>query len=269
MSGRAIEVRRHGGIGSEVVVLHGGPGAAGSVTSLAKDLSDSFKVLEPLQRRSGDVPLTVQRHIDDLAVVAPERAAFVGWSWGAMLALSFTAQHPDRVQSLALVGCGTYDEASRAVYEGTMAERIGDEDRAHVGELWRTFDAATETIERDRLLGELGRVYEKVQSIDLVSDSDEVEADARGYEETWADVLRLQREGVEPAAFSGIEAPVLMLHGDDDPHPGLMIFDSLQTYIPHIEYVGFEQCGHRPWQERHAREQFLEALTDWLSDPSG
>ncbi len=265
MTARAIEVRLYGAPGLEVVVLHGGPGAPGSVTSLAGDLSSGFRVLEPLQRRSGDVRLTVQRHVDDLAAVAPEQAAFVGWSWGAMLALSFAAQHPDRIRSLALVGCGTYNEAARAAYEKTMAERVGNEDRARIGELWRNFDTATATAERDGLLSELGRVYERVQSFDLISDDDQVESDARGYEETWADVLRLQREGVEPAAFSAIEGPVLMLHGDDDPHPGLMILDSLRRHIPHMDYVGLDRCGHRPWLERQARKTFLEVLREWLS----
>jgi pimeloyl-ACP methyl ester carboxylesterase len=269
VSNRTIEVRLHGAAGPEVVVLHGGPGAAGSVTSLARDLSNDFRVLEPLQRRSGDVPLTVHGHVEDLAAVAPERSALVGWSWGAMLALSFAAAHPGRVRSLVLVGCGSYDEASRAVFERMMTQRVGGEDQARIEELWQAFDAAAEPAERDACLGELGRAYGKVQSVDLLWDDDEVDADARGYEETWTDVLRLQREGVEPAAFASIKAPVLMLHGDEDPHPGLMIFDSLRPHIPHIEYVGFEHCGHRPWLERRCREQFLEALRDWLLTSGG
>ena len=269
MSSRAIAVRTYGDAGPEVVVLHGGPGAAGSVALLARDLSDGFRVLEPLQRRSGEIRLTVQRHVDDLAEVAPERAGFVGWSWGAMLALSFAAQHPYRVRSLALVGCGTYDEASRVVYEEEMGERIGAEDRVRVLELWQAFDSTTETTERNQHLGELGRVYGKAQSVDLLSDNGDVEADARGYEETWSDVLRLQQEGAEPAIFAAITAPTLMLHGDDDPHPGRLIFDSLRPHIPHIEYTGFEQCGHRPWLERQARESFLEALRRWLTETAG
>ncbi len=32
---------------------------------------------------------------------------------GAMLGLSFTARHPERVSRLVLVGCGTYDETCR------------------------------------------------------------------------------------------------------------------------------------------------------------
>ena len=55
--------------------------------------------------------------------------------------------------------------------------------------------------------------------------------DAQAYEQTWADMVRLQRDGVYPAAFAAIDVPVLMLHGDVDPHPGLLIAEDLREYI--------------------------------------
>ena len=90
--------------------------------------------------------------------------------------------------------------------------------------------------------------------------------DARGNVETWEDVLRLQAEGIEPAAFAAVACPVLMLHGDEDPHPGPATFDLLRRFIPQIRYRGFPRCGHRPWAERHAREPFLAALREWLGE---
>src|SRR5688572_17590053 len=107
-----IEVRRYGSAGETVVVLHGGPGAPGCAAGLARVMAGEFVVLEPLQRRSGRVALTVARHVEDLAFVAPRPAVLVGWSWGAMLGLSFAARYPERVSALVLVGCGTYDERS-------------------------------------------------------------------------------------------------------------------------------------------------------------
>src|SRR5437870_2762236 len=130
-----IDVRTYGVRGPPVVVLHGGPGAPGSAAGLARSLGSQFRVLEPLQRRSGMVPLTVARHVVDLADVAPEDAAIVGWSWGAMLALSYAAAHPDRVRSLALVACGTYDEGSRVLYRKDRDARLGAEGRARTAAL--------------------------------------------------------------------------------------------------------------------------------------
>ncbi len=225
-----IVVRRHGSHGQTIVVLHGGPGALGSAATLARALSSDFQVLEPLQRRSGRVPLTVQRHVEDLVVVAPKPAIVVGWSWGAMLGLSYAAREPSLVSKLVLVGCGTYDEASRALLRKARATQA----------------ESFEVTEED------------------VASNEQVLVDEAGHVETWNDVLRQQREGLEPQSFRNIQAPVLMIHGDTDPHPGAATRDVLRRFIGHLEYVELERCGHEPWRERHAREAFLKTIRAWL-----
>jgi pimeloyl-ACP methyl ester carboxylesterase len=77
-------------------------------------------------------------------------------------------------------------------------------------------------------------------------------------------MLRLQAEGVYPRSFAAIESPVLMLHGADDPHPGAMIRDSLTPYLPQLEYRELERCGHYPWLERAAHDEFFATLREWL-----
>jgi pimeloyl-ACP methyl ester carboxylesterase len=266
-----IEVRRYGSDGPEVVLLHGGPGAPGGMASLARDLAGKFRVREPLQRRSGSVALSVERHVEDLAAVAPSRAHVVGHSWGAMLGLSFAARHPERVTSLVLIGCGTYDAATRAEYQRALDARLGEAERAQIGELRRRLAEAGDSATRDSLLAELGRVFARADSVDLIAadDADSLPADERGHGETWADVLRLQQQGIEPAAFAAIRAPVLMLHGDDDPHPGPATRDLLRRHVADLSYRGFARCGHDPWRERHARAAFLRALESWLHAPTG
>ncbi len=266
-----IAVRRYGMGGPAVALLHGGPGAAGEMASLARDLAGGFRILEPRQRRSGGPPLTVARHVADLAAVLPEGTALVGWSWGAMLALSFAAAHPGRARSLALVGCGTYDEASRAVYRRAVDARLGEEGRRQAARLRREMAAAASDEERDRLLADLGRLLGRAQAHDPLPEDDggALPVDARGHDETWADALRLQAEGVEPAAFAAITCPVLMLQGDEDPHPGAATADLLRLFMPQLQYRGLARCGHRPWAERYAREPFLAALGEWLGSAAG
>lgn len=260
-----IQVRRHGASGPKVVVLHGGPGAPGSAVGLARGLADRFSVWEPLQRRAGSIPLTVSQHVTDLAEVMPAQAAVVGWSWGAMLGLSFAARFPDRVQAIALVGCGTYGAAERELYRDRMNQRLGPEGRNRMGSLAQQLESTPASPAMDQLLAEMGRLATTAQSYELLDEAnDDLPPDARGYRETWQDVLRLQRDGVEPASFGAIRSPVLMLHGDDDPHPGTDICGTLKRVIPQIDYVGFARCGHIPWRERHARQAFLRALCDWL-----
>ena len=86
----------------------------------------------------------------------------------------------------------------------------------------------------------------------------------RAHWETWADMLRLQHEGVYPEAFTAIDAPVIMLHGTVDPHPGRMIRASLEPYLPQLEYHEWERCGHYPWLEKTVSSEFYTFLREWF-----
>ena len=261
-----IAVREYGERSAPcVAVLHGGPGAPGSVASLARQLSDRFHVFEPLQRRSGAVPLTVARHVDDLARVMRGRMPIVGSSWGAMLALSFAVDHPELVQSLVLIGCGTYDPSARAMFASAMSYRLGADGRRRMADIRAAFEATNDPATRNDLLAQRGALSAQVQSVALIEpNTSDLVADARGHEETWNDVLRRQNDGIEPQAFAAITAPVLMIHGDDDPHPGVTIRDTLRPLLPQLEYVGIARCGHLPWLEQDGREPCLRALRTWL-----
>jgi pimeloyl-ACP methyl ester carboxylesterase len=260
-----LQVREYGTSATTAVLLHGGPGAPGYLAPLARALAGSFRVLEPLQRRSGGGPLTVATHVADLHEVVRshcggKRAALVGHSWGAMLALAYAAEHPGRAASLVLIGCGTFDVSARERLEAVREERM---DRS----LQQAIDRLPEEVpDPDERLKWLGNLILPLYSYDLITRELELEAcDERGYQETWNDMLSLQERGIYPASFTSIEAPVIMLHGAHDPHPGGLIRASLEPYIPHLEYREWEQCGHYPWLERAVREEFLTALREWLS----
>jgi pimeloyl-ACP methyl ester carboxylesterase len=273
MAADAITVRRLGTVGPVVVVLHGGPGAPGSARGLARLLSESFQVLEPLQRRSGGYSLTVAQHVADLLAVAPSPALIVGHSWGAMLGLSFASRHPASIAKLVLVGCGTYDKATRARLNTTIDERLGPDGTRQADELLRQAEHETNPAIRNVALQQFGAMHAELETYapipDDIDDTENIPTDSYGYSETWADVLRLQRDRVEPAAFSRVSVPVLMVHGAYDPHPGAATRDFLRSYIPHLEYLELPRCGHEPWRELHAREAFGVALRDWLKKPVG
>ncbi|MEE9282254.1 MAG: alpha/beta hydrolase [Myxococcota bacterium] len=238
-----LRTRRYGTSGPWLVVLHGGPAAAGGAAALARGLADSFRVLEPWQRGSGDEPLAVTRHVADLHELLEARCgaappALVGTSWGAMLALAYAAEHPRRPGPIVLVGCGTFDPVARGRLQEILQERMKE-----------------------------GRQDEALYSFDPVAaEADETPPfDERAHTETWNDMVRLQEEGMYPAAFEAIRSPVLMLHGAYDPHPGQMIRDSLLPYLPQLEYREWERCGHYPWLERAVRGEFFAVLREWLA----
>lgn len=258
-------MREYGFGTKSVITLHGGPAAAGDIAPLARELGKQWHVFEPLQRGSGARPLTVATHVQDLDDVIRERCGgrrpvLVGHSWGAMLALAYGAEHPTTPAALVLIGCGTFSLAARAEFEARLEARLTPTDRANVAHVKQT------EADIDRRLAAVGRLITRVCGHDIEDVADDMAAvDAVAHEQTWADMVRLQRDGTYPAAFAAIGAPVLLLHGEADPHPGRLISEDLRRYVPHLEYQELPKCGHSPWLERQAKLAFFETLNVWLA----
>jgi pimeloyl-ACP methyl ester carboxylesterase len=164
---------------------------------------------------------------------------------------------------MVLIGCGTFDTHARGQMTAILRDRMSEELRRRMDHLEEEFP---EPNKRLRALGELTLpLYSYDPDIaEFEPESDASDARAKN-DETWQDMVRLQNEGVYPAAFAAIETPVLMLHGAADPHPGRLIRASLEPYLPQLEYCELERCGHYPWLERQARDQFFSVLRDWLA----
>lgn len=259
-----MHLREYGTSGPFVAVLHGGPGAPGYMAPVARRLADAFRVVEPLQRGSTDEPLTVARHVADLHEVlisrcADSQTALVGHSWGAMLALAYAAAHVDRVASVVLIGCGTFTLAARERMRVMLDARTDEILRQRIDRLVADLPDPNERLRRK------AELTLPLYSYELESRDSHFEGcDAQAHHETWEDMLQLQAAGVYPQAFGTIAAPVIMLHGAADPHPGQMIRESLERHLPQLEYLEWEHCGHYPWLERTVRDEFFGVLVQWL-----
>ena len=161
--------------------------------------------------------------------------------------------------SLVLVGCGTFDPVARARLQTTVAERMSDEIRA------RLKDA--DQFDEDARLKASAEAMTPIYSVDLLrSPHEEDQVDARAHHETWGDMLRLQAEGVYPAALAAIKVLVLMVHGQFDPHPGRLILQGMRRYLPQIEYVELDRCHHYPWLEKAAADDFFPlCVSGWAA----
>ena len=138
--------------------------------------------------------------------------------------------------------------------------RMTDKIRSELRDARRNPDPAAAAAAEELIMAP-AYVRAPVEALDFALET----VDPRGAEETWRDMIRLQDSGAYPAAFASIRIPVLMLHGDFDPHPGDLIRESLRRHIPHLEYRPLAECGHYPWLERTAAEPFYRAIGDWLA----
>ena len=232
---------------------------------IARGIADLFRVIEPFQSA---VSATVADHVADLHEVVESYAgdtapAFVGHSWGAMLALAYAAAHPSSAGPIVLVCSGTFDLAARERLIENLEQRTDSE-------LRRRFKQALTLNNPNERFHALGQLTLGQYSYDLATTDQEIDESEPGTSsETWDDMVRLQNEGVYPSAFAAIKLPVLMLHGVVDPHPGEMIRASLAPYIPQLEYREWQRCGHYPWLEKATRDEFFSVLRNWLANRLG
>ncbi len=258
-----LHCKEYGQAGPRVIVLHGGPAAAGSVQPLAQELGACCRVLEPWQRETREAKLTVASHVRDLFDLIHtrypnEKPALIGHSWGAMLALAYAAKHGDTVGKLILISCGTFDLKSRKQLQTRHEQLLTPEKQARLREIKSIPDPAEKSTR-------LAYFFDDLYACDRIPNSQpKVKFDLDSHHQTWNDMLQLQQAGVYPQAFAQIKNPVVMIHGCLDPHPGPMICENLKQYIPHIEYIELARCGHTPWEEKHAREPFYTVLKERL-----
>src|SRR2546428_242208 len=125
-----------GGLGEQVVVLHGGPGAHHDYLLPQYDhLAEGGRALLYYDQRGGgrspvprDVPVGWREHVADLEALRGhwelDRLTVVGYSWGGLLALLYALEHPDRIARLALVSSAPVTAAWRDEFERRFAARM-------------------------------------------------------------------------------------------------------------------------------------------------
>ncbi|MBI1967720.1 MAG: alpha/beta hydrolase, partial [Gemmatimonadetes bacterium] len=126
---------RRVGAGPLVVVLHGGPGAHHDYLLPQFDLLARGRELCYYDQRGGgqspvarETSVGWREHVADLealrAHVGLEHLTLCGYSWGGLLAVLYTLEHPDRVSRLALVSPASPTVTLREEFERHFAERM-------------------------------------------------------------------------------------------------------------------------------------------------
>ncbi len=262
-----LELRTHGDAPYTVAVVHGGPGAPGSVAPVARALADRWGVLEPFQTAA-----TLEGQAHELrGVLAAHGAvpvALVGWSWGALLSFITAARYPELVKRLILVSSGVFDARYAPQIMQTRLSRLADAERDELARLQQVLDADYGTVAaRDAALARIGELFKTCSdSYDLLPEQDDAsEGVSSGmqlaiHRRVWDDAEALRARGDLIELGRRIQCPVVVLHGDHDPHPLEGVRAPLTQVVPGLRVHLLERCGHYPWLERHARDAFFELL---------
>jgi pimeloyl-ACP methyl ester carboxylesterase len=259
-------LRTYGKAPFSVAVIHGGPGAGGEMAPLARKLAPGWGVLEPIQTAT-----SVEGQVEELRTVLETHAALpvtlIGFSWGAWLSLIVAARYPAIIQKLILVGSGPYEEKYVMRLQETRFKRLSEAERAEFESIIRTLgDPITE--DNDALLARLGALTSRTDEYDPIKDetteSDPVGSRGDIFQGVWRDAAEMRRSGELLKLAQHISCPMVAIHGDYDPHPAEGVRKPLSAILRGFRFILLKNCGHMPWIERRAREEFYRILEEEL-----
>ncbi len=252
-------LRKYGTAPYRVAVIHGGPGAAGQMSAVARELSTDRGVLEPLQTE-----LSLSGQVEELKSVLKKNGevpvVLIGFSWGAWLCFITAARFPELVEKLILISSGPFRELDARHILETRLKRLNPEERAEVyGMMEKLLDPSA--VEKDQVLARIGCLFLKADAFDPIkSEPESLDVCFEIYHSVWPEAAEMRRSEKLLKMGSQIQCPVVAIHGDYDPHPARGVEEPLKESVADFRFVLLRNCGHIPWIEAQAREEFFAIL---------
>lgn len=261
-------VRLYGGKPYKAAVVHGGPGALGTVAAIARVLSKDSGVIEPLQT-SDSIP-ELLNELDEVITACCDRPiTLIGHSWGAWLVFMYAAKYPQWVKKIILVGSGPFEVKYVSEIACNRIKHLSDAEGAEFDELLKRLNSDKE-IEKGRLLERLGALVNKSDNycaFEIDTEKEDclpVEGDK--YSAIWKEAAALRESGELLGFADRIICPVVAIHGEYDPHPVDGVKLSLRNKFKDFTMYTLGKCGHSPWKEKHAYQEFYEILRKELEE---
>jgi proline iminopeptidase len=255
------------GQGPPTVILHGGPGAHHDYLLPGFDaLADGRELIYYDQRGGGqspvprEIPVGWKEQVADLETLRRqwnlERLVLAGYSWGGLLALLYTIEHPERVDRLALVSPAPAWREARQEFERRFQQR-----NLHPG-LQSQRAALRESGLRERDPQKYARRAFELSVAPYFFDPDRVRdltpfrVTGRTQQEVWES---LGDYDLRPA-LSQLVAPTLVLQGRDDVIPENSARTTARLLKADLHLL--PNCGHVPYVE--AFDDFVRLLDGFL-----
>ena len=257
-------LRKHGEKPYKIAVIHGGPGAFGEMQPIARFLAVNCGVLEPLQTEG-----TLEKQLIELKSVLEENTeepiTLIGFSWGAWLSYIFTASFPLLVKKLILVGSGPFKQEYVQKIEQTRLSRLSLEEKQEYRSIIEKL-SDSDFKDKNRLFLRLGELASKTDSFDPMKDEYDKPKIGKAKDYNFScvlnEVLELRRKDELIKFSKQIKCQVVAIHGDYDPHPAEGVKEPLSNALRDFQFRLIKECGHKPWIERKAKNQFYKILTD-------
>ena len=255
--------RIHGEKPYEIITLHGGPGALGELKPLSEKLAEKFGVIEYLQTKE-----SIELLLKDIQKILSKKAQspvnVIGFSWGAWLAVFFADQYPEMVKSLILISSGPFEEKYSKNIHKNRFNRMNDKEKELFEKVEQKFIEGKNV--KIKLLNNFVDLMHKVDAYQYKESNNNVtNFQINLYKKIWNEAAKLRENNQLIKSLAKIDCPIKVIHGDYDPHPYQGVKKPLEKLQKDYEFKLLKKCGHTPWKEKIAKDEFYNALFNYLS----
>lgn len=259
-NGRVVRIHEVGE-GEPVLFVHGTGGSGVYFAPLIKELAPTFRCIlmdrpgwtlsTPIDYSNGDFGIIISDLQEQLLTSLDiDRAHLVGGSIGNLFTLRFALNHPDRVGNIVINGASPVEGVTPPTFLRIF--------RTPIGQVIARIPQKPAMI-RNQLSG-LGHAKSLEQGIIPAEFIDMKAAESR-----YTDALKNERDLVRAviarkgfqagitltkAECAAIQAPTLMVYGEDDPTGSKQVFEDFMASLSNGLIAITPDSGHLPWYDR-------------------
>ncbi|MBE9509729.1 MAG: alpha/beta hydrolase [Bacteroidetes bacterium] len=242
-----------------VAIIHGGPGAPGEMAPLAQELSGDFGIIEPLQ-----IANTIEGQLQELHNILVKHGNppvyLIGHSWGAWLVYIYAALYPALVKKIILISSGPFEEKDSRNIMQTRLNRLTNKEKSELSAIQKELSDPFAG-NKSKLFKQFAELLSKADSFDpLTSESCIIEYQPDIFQSIWNEASKLRKSGKLIGFGKRIKCPVVAIHGDYDPHPAEGVKIPLSETLDKFKFILLKKCGHYPWNEKNAFNEFYKIL---------
>ena len=206
-------VELHGKAPYKIVLIHGGPGAIGSLKNCSEELSRLTErgVVEALQSQYSISELIEELYLQ-IIEYCQEKPTLIGHSWGAWLAVLFAEKYPKLCKNIILVGCPPLEDKYVKEISLRRLRNLSGEDS-------KVFQRIIDNVAADEDIKKIPSILEKSDNYNLESNEKLIadKADNEMYNRIWNEAAKLRTNGALLTAFKNIQSKLFLIQGVCDP----------------------------------------------------
>ena len=120
--------------------------------------------------------------------------------------------------------------------------------------------------EKNSAFARMGELFSRVDWFDPIDhEPEKIEFRVDIFQSVWKEAMELRRSGRLLEMGRDIPCPVVAIHGDFDSHPAEGVEKPLSAIIMDFRFILLNDCGHKPWIERQARDRFYAIIREEIT----